>query len=232
MIVHRPRLLGLLVALLPLCVYGQIDESELGAWYMYMWSATSDQSRFGFQGDVQHRNWDRSGDLEQFLVRGGATWVPPGWQAKLTLGYAHVTSGEYGASGAKSRESRVYQEVLATPRVGQRIFLTHRVRVEQRWVDEQDFRNRLRYFFGINYPFNQDSLARGAWYLSFYNELFLNFERDIGAGRRVDRFDRNRAYVALGYSASDSLRLQAGYMFQQTETVGKGQLQFNLLQSF
>ena len=48
----------------------------------------------------------------------------------------------------------------------------------------------------------------------------------------MDSFDRNRAYLAVGHSVSNRIRLQAGYMHQQTDTIGKGQLQFNLLHSF
>jgi hypothetical protein len=220
------------LVMLPFCAQAQVDEDQLGAWYMYMWTKNLDQSRFGFQGDVQYRNWDSWGDLEQLLIRGGVTWVPEGWTGKLTLGYAHVSSGAYGPSSAKTTESRLYQEALFTPRVGRRLFLTHRFRFEQRWVEDQDFRTRIRYFFGINRPLNQDSLGRGAVYLSFYNEIFINLERDIGDGRRVDSFDRNRLYLALGYSATDAVRLQGGYMYQKTDSIGKGQLQFNVLHSF
>jgi len=49
-------------------------------------------------------------------------------------------------------------------------------------------------------------------YLSLYNELFVNLEKDIDNGRQVDHFDRNRAYAALGYSLKDNIRLQFGYM--------------------
>ncbi|NBS24838.1 MAG: DUF2490 domain-containing protein [Gammaproteobacteria bacterium] len=48
----------------------------------------------------------------------------------------------------------------------------------------------------------------------------------------MDYFDRNRAYAALGYSVSDSLRLQLGYMWQENRNFGSGQIQFNLLHSF
>ncbi len=36
----------------------QIDEDQLGAWYMYFWNTRFDDSNFGLQGDIQHRNWD------------------------------------------------------------------------------------------------------------------------------------------------------------------------------
>ncbi len=84
----------------------------------------------------------------------------------------------------------------------------------------------------MNYPFNQNNLGEGAVYLSLYNELFLNLEQSIGNNRYVDHFDRNRTYAALGYSLTDSMRMQFGYMHQETDNVGKGQWQFNLFHSF
>ena len=206
----------------------QVDEDERGAWYMYFWNAPAADRRFGFQGDIQHRNWDLGGDLEQLLIRGGITWTPRDSRAMYTLGVGHVTSGEYGPSGAKSREKRIYQESLFSHEVGRAFFLTHRFRFEQRWVDDQDFRLRARYFFALNVPFNQETLAAGAHYFSFYNELFLNLNQDIGDGRRVKTFDRNRLYIGYGYSLRDDVRLQFGYMNQRTDDVDKGQLQFSL----
>jgi len=210
-----------------------IDEDQTGAWYMFMWNkAPAPGSTLGWQGDIQHRNWDTGGDLEQLLVRGGLTWTPQGSTVKYTAGVAHITSGAFGPGSNTSKEVRLYQEALVSQKVGTRVFLTHRFRLEQRDVENQDFRNRFRYSLGLNYPFNQDTLGKGAVYLSLYNELFVNLEQDIGSGRRVDYFDRNRAYVALGYSLSDTSRLQFGYMEQTLDTLSKGQLQFNWIQSF
>jgi hypothetical protein len=63
-----------------------------------------------------------------------------------------------------------------------------------------------------------------------YNELFVNANRDIGDGRRVDAFDRNRLYLAIGKVLGDKGRLQLGYMHQQTDSIGKGQLQVSFIQ--
>jgi hypothetical protein len=210
----------------------QIDEGDTGVWYMYFFNTKLEESNFGFQGDIQHRNWDLGGDLEQLLVRGGLTWSPEESNNTYTLGYAHITSGRFGLSDAKNREGRLYQEATIPQRLGSRVFLTHRFRLEQREVDGQDRRNRFRYFVAMNYPFNQDNLGKGAVYLSLYNEVFVNLEQNIGNNRSVDNFDRNRAYVALGYSLSDDVRLQFGYMHQETDVWGKGQLQFNLFHRF
>lgn len=210
----------------------QIDESETGAWYMYMWNTQLQDSNFGFQGDIQHRNWDLGGDLEQLLIRGGLTWSPEDSNNTYTLGYANINSGTPGRSDATNREHRLYQEALIPQRLGSRVFLTHRFRLEQREVNGQDRRNRFRYFVAMNYPFNQDSLGKGAVYLSLYNEVFVNLEQNIGNNRSVDNFDRNRSYVALGYSLTNDVRLQFGYMHQETDVWGKGQLQFNLFHRF
>ena len=84
----------------------------------------------------------------------------------------------------------------------------------------------------MDVPLNGEDLKKGAVYLSLYNEVFINGQRDIGDGRSVDTFDRNRIYGALGYSLSDTLRLQGGYMYQSTQTIQKGQFQLSLHQSF
>ena len=213
-------------------VFAQVDEGETGAWYMYLWNTSLENSNFGFQGDIQHRNWDFGGDLEQLLIRGGATWSPDESNITYTLGLAQITSGAYGPSNSKSRERRLYQEASLPQTLGSRLYLTHRFRLEQRDVDGQDFRTRFRYFVALNYPLNQDTLGQGALYLSLYNELFVNLEQNIGNNRQVDYFDRNRTYAALGYSLTDSIRLQFGYMHQESDNLGKGQLQFNLFHRF
>ena len=214
----------------PARVLAQVDEEELGAWYIYVWSLARDDRRIGFQGDIQHRNWDRGGDLEQLLIRGAVSLQPDGSRARYAFGLAHIVSGAYGSSDAKSREDRVYQEMTLPGRIGEKIYLTHRFRFEQRWVDNQDFRTRGRYLFGLDVPINRATIERGAVYFSFYNELFINGNRDIGDGRRVERFDRNRLYVAIGRAVGENSRVQFGYMHQQTSSIGKGQLQVTFLQ--
>lgn len=212
--------------------HAQIDEDQLGAWYMYFWNNQFENSPWGLQGDVQHRNWDSVGDLEQLLIRGGVTYTPESSNVMFTLGYANITSGDFGSSSSTSSEDRIYQEALLPQRIGQRVYLRHRFRLEQRWVDNQDFRSRFRYALFMDVPLNQTDMSQGALYLSFYNELFINGENDIGDGRSVDTYDRNRSYAALGYTLRDDLRLQFGYMHQSSDAIDKGQLQLSLHHSF
>jgi hypothetical protein len=217
-----------LAALAPSGVHAQVDESELGGWYMYFFSNEFGDGPWGIQGDVQYRNWNVMGDLEQLLLRGGLTYTPASRDILFTVGYANITSGEYGDSNDTSSENRVYQEALLPQRIAPRFFLRHRFRFEQRWVDDQDFRTRFRYALFISVPLNRSTMERGAVYLALYNEVFINGQRDIGNGARVEYFDRNRLYGAIGYAPLDRLRVQAGYMRQTTNSIDKGQLQLSL----
>ena len=210
----------------------QIDEDKIGAWYMYFWNTSFKNSNFGLQGDIQHRNWNLGGDLEQLLIRGGLTYKPENTDVKFTLGYGHITSGAYGESDETSTESRIYQEALLPQKIGNRFYLSHRFRYEQRWVEGQDLRTRYRYNLFLNIPINKKDLSEGALYLALYNELFINGQREIGNGNRVEFFDRNRFYSALGYVISNNLRLQLGYMEQTTNPLSKGQIQVSLHHSF
>lgn len=209
-------------------VAAQVDESQNGAWYMLFWSKSFDDSRWGIQGDFQNRNWDTGGDLEQWLLRSGVTYRPEGSKNLYTFGYANIRSGVFGPSDASAREDRIYQEALIPQRWGERWRFRHRLRFEQRWVDGQDFRTRLRYALFADVPLNSTDMSPGTIYGALYNELFINGERSIGDGRRVDTYDRNRTYAALGYVLGPSAKVQAGYMYQHSNGVEKGQWQLSL----
>jgi len=210
----------------------QFDEDQLGAWYMYFFSTEFGDSNFGVQGDVQFRNWDLGSDLEQLLLRGGFTYKPENADIKFTLGYGNITTGAFGDDNSTVSESRIYQEALFPTNFADRVFLTHRFRYEQRFVEGQDLRTRYRYNLFMNIPLNQQDLKKGAIYLALYNELFINGQREIGSGNTVEVFDRNRFYAALGYTIKDGLKTQLGVMKQTTNAWSKNQLQLSLHHSF
>ncbi|WP_139956693.1 DUF2490 domain-containing protein [Flavicella sediminum] len=210
----------------------QVNQDKLGAWYMYFFDAKFEDSRWGVQGDVQYRNWDLGGDLEQLLIRSGVTYRPKNANVKLTLGYGNITSGTYGDSNAKSSESRIYQEVLFPVKFGNRMYTNHRFRYEQRFVEGQDFRSRYRYNLFLNIPLNTTKIEEKTLYLSFYNELFINAQRNTGNGYTVEFFDRNRLYSAVGYVLREGMKIQLGVMKQRTNTWTKSQWQVSLHQNF
>lgn len=211
---------------------GGPDEDQLGAWYMYFFNKQFKNSQFGIQGDYQFRFWDFGSDLEQILLRTGATYRPKNADIMFTLGYANITSGAFGENDETTVEHRIYQEALFPQKIGSRFLITHRIRYEQRWVEDQDFRTRYRYNLFLNVPFNDTKLDKGVYYAAFYNELFINGETDIGEGRSVQLFDRNRTYLGVGYGVRKNMRVQLGWMRQTTVNWGKNQAQFSLHHNF
>ncbi len=210
----------------------QVNDDQLGAWYMYFYSASFKNSQWGIQGDAQFRNWNILGDLEQLLLRSGLTYTPKNADIKFTFGYANITTGEFGTASAVVNENRIYQEALFPVKFGNRFYTNHRFRYEQRFVEDQDLRTRYRYNLFLNIPVNQETLDKGAIYLALYNELFINGQRKIGDQRTVELYDRNRFYTAIGYALKSSLRLQFGLMNQKTNNWSKNQLQFSAHHTF
>jgi len=218
--------------LAPIKTNAQIDNNKVGAWYMYFFNTTFKEGPWGVQGDIQYRNWNLGGDLEQLLLRSGVTYKPKNFNGKFTLGYGHITSGEFGNGNDTSTESRIYQELLLPHKLGGRFFAKHRFRYEQRFVENQDFRTRYRYNLFLNIPLNKKEITDKTIYLALYNELFINGERTIGDGKRVEVFDRNRFYMAMGYTIKKNMKVQLGVMRQSTNSWNKNQLQVSVHQTF
>ena len=218
--------------LIPTNAKSQIDNEQLGAWYMYFFSKQFQGSVFGFQGDIQYRNWNIAGDLEQLLIRTGATYKPDGTQIKFTLGYGNITTGTFGDVKSTTLESRIYQEAIFPVKFGNRFYTTHRFRYEQRFVENQNFRTRYRYNLFLNIALSKPNMEPKTLYLALYNELFINGQRNIGENKSVEIFDRNRFYTALGYVISKGLKVQAGLMNQSTNNWKKNQLQISLHHNF
>ncbi|MEJ6735786.1 MAG: DUF2490 domain-containing protein [Flavobacteriales bacterium] len=221
-----------IIFLLPNVGKSQFDQDQLGAWYMYFFNTTFKESSFGVQGDIQYRNWNMVGDLEQLLIRGGVTYKPKNANIKFTLGYGNITKGAFGESTTTTSESRIYQEALIPTKLSNRFNLTHRFRYEQRFNDGQDLRTRYRYNLFVNIPITKSKLEAKAVYLALYNEIFINGQRNIGNGVRVEIFDINRFYSAIGYIFSPKMKVQLGLMRQSTNNWSKNQLQVSFHQKF
>ena len=141
---------------------------------------------------------------------------------------ANITSGTIGEINETTNENRIYQEALLPQKIGNRVYLSHRFRYEQRFVENQDFRTRYRYNLFINIPLNKSEMKKNTIYTAFYNEVFISGEKNIGNNRKVSIFDRNRLYLGLGYAFSENLRIQTGWMNQSTDNTSKNQLQISI----
>jgi hypothetical protein len=192
------------------------QDSNLGNWMMYFGNKKIN-SNWNLHHEVQYRNYNVAGDLEQLLLRTGIGYNLTEQNNNILLGYGYILSENYiGDTDDKLgiNEHRIYQQFITKQNAGI-VAVQNRFRFEQRFI-EDDFKLRFRYFLGLNIPLNNLQLDDRTWYLSIYNEIFLNTENDL--------FDRDRLYGGLGYKVNQTLRLVAGSMNQFFQNGGRDQI--------
>ena len=195
------------------------QNSDFGNWLIYIGNKKVD-SKWNIHNEVQYRNYDAIGDLEQLLLRTGVGYNLSENNHNLLLGYGYILSQNYSAVTEDKldvNEHRIFQQFTSKQKIGN-VSLSHRYRFEQRFV-ESDFKMRLRYFLAFKVPILKTETSPTKLYLSAYNEVFLNTESDV--------FDRNRVYGGLGYQLNNNVRIEAGYMNQLFEHSSRDQ--FNLI---
>lgn len=196
-------------------VFTFAQKSDLGAWYMYFGN-NKISKKLNWHNEIQYRNFDAVGDLEQLLIRTGVGYDLTENNNNVLLGYGFILSQPY-VNGEKKEniEHRIFQQFITKQKFG-RFNLQHRYRLEERFL-EDDFRMRFRYMLGFNIPITQKEMLPKTLYASVYNEIFLHFDSPV--------FDRNRVYGALGYVINKNMRIEAGYMNQIQENRNRGQIQ-------
>jgi hypothetical protein len=186
----------------------QAQDSPLGNWLIYFGNKKL-PAKFDWHHEVQYRNYNALGDLEQLLLRTGIGYNLTENNNNLLLGYGFIHSQNYLDNGEKAatNEHRIYQQFITRQKIGP-VAVQHRYRFEQRWI-EQLFKVRFRYFLALNIPLykvEDEEPKDRSFYLSLYNEIFIQTEGNA--------FDRNRSYAALGFRLNKYLRFELGYMNQ------------------
>ena len=220
----KKSLLLFCLIFLPLVSFTQND--DLGNWWIYFGNKELDD-RWDLHHEIQYRNYNFIGDLEQLLVRAGVGYNLTENNNRILLGYGYINSENNPADGESlisTDEHRIYQEFTTTQNVS-RLKLSHRYRFEQRFIEDEDMRTRFRYFLAPTLPLTTDEDRELKWYLSAYNEIFLVPGEGVA-------FDRNRLYGGVGTEIKPGLKVEAGYMNQFFENGGRDQLNLILRYSF
>jgi len=205
---------AVLVAIFLLPYIALSQNSDFGNWLIYIGNNKLN-SKWNIHNEVQYRNYNAIGDLEQLLLRTGLGYTFNDGKNNLLLGYGYILSENHISNSDNKvtiNEHRIFQQFTSNQTIGS-VRLGHRYRFEQRFV-ESDFKMRFRYFLSLNIPLSIKE--NNKYYLSAYNEIFLNTKTSI--------FDRNRMYGGIGYNINKNIRIEAGYMSQFFERSSRDQL--------
>lgn len=208
------------LCLLVTCCFSSVafaQKSDVGNWFIYFGNQKIND-KWNWHNEVQYRNFNFVGDLEQLVLRTGIGYNLSDKNNNVLLGYGFIHSEPYiiGTSDKnKINEHRIFQQFL-TKQSFNRVNIFHRYRIEERFIDDV-FKLRFRYFLSLNIPINKKVMEKNAVYFSAYNEIFINCRSSV--------FDRNRIYGALGFCISKDLKVEVGAMSQIFETKNRTQFQ-------
>ena len=196
------------------------QKSNTGNWFIYFGNQKINK-KWNWHNELQYRNYNFIGDLNQLLLRTGIGYNLTENNNNILLGYGFINTQKYLPNSKEkigTNEHRIFQQFI-TRQSFNKVFIQHRYRIEERFFSN-DFQMRFRYFLGLNIPFNKPRIEKNAYYLSAYNEIFINAQQNI--------FDRNRLYGAIGYVINKNIRIEAGYMAQTLEVNNRNQFQIVL----
>lgn len=199
------------------------QKSDIGNWFLYFGNQKIN-NRWNLHSEVQYRNYNFAGDLEQLLLRTGIGYNLTENNNNILLGYAYIHSEPYVAGTDEklsTNENRIFQQFITKEKFG-RVNIQHRYRFEQRFIGD-DFKMRLRYFLSLNVPINKNTMDKNAVYASAYNEIFINTEANY--------FDRDRIYGGLGYCFNKNFKVEAGVMTQILSNSSRTQFQIMFFNS-
>ncbi|RYD99800.1 MAG: DUF2490 domain-containing protein [Sphingobacteriales bacterium] len=200
--------------------YAQPDKP--GAWYSYFGSQQLNNTNWNWHNELQYRNFNAVGDLEQLLLRTGIGYnLTPG-NNNILFGYGFIHGRPYLKAGFDERitvnEHRLFQQFITRQSIS-RVNVQHRYRFEQRFLPD-NFKLRFRYLLGLTVPVNKAKMDAKAFYVSAYNEIFIHTDGNL--------FDRNRSFAGVGYVIKKELRFDVGFMRQMLAQDSRNQVMISL----
>jgi hypothetical protein len=180
-------------------------------------------SKWSLHAEYQWRRDNGLKDWQQSLLRIGANYKVND-NVILHAGYAWAETFPYGkypiANNGTFPEHRLYEQLTLRQPLN-KFLLTHRFRIEQRWlgrvkagtdreIEEWLLLHRFRYQFRTQYNISKNL------YGAFADEIFIGAGKNVG----VNIFDQNRLFLLLGYKLNKNVSIEGGY-FNQTLQQGR-----------
>ena len=196
------------------------QKSNTGNWLIYFGNQKINK-KWNWHNEVQYRNYNFIDDMNQLLLRTGIGYNLTENNNNILLGYGFINTQKYLPNSNEkvgTNEHRIFQQFITRQKFN-RVYLQHRYRIEERFLPG-DFQMRFRYFLALNIPINKTTMDENTFYLSAYNEIFINGQQTL--------FDRNRLYGAVGYVINKNIKAEAGFMAQTLQTGNRNQFQIVL----
>jgi hypothetical protein len=217
----RFRTLTLLLCPLALAAQTRVNDHNPHGWYMYFGDHPILGSKWGAHLEGQYRRHDVIAKWQQLLIRPGVNYqLTP--KVMLTAGYAYIRSNvysEYSPPAPVALEHRLWQQAWIRYRTG-KVGWSTRLRFENRFVGtgtDYRYENRFRAWQQIRVPIAPRK------YFTAYDEFWVYVKPYVSNSW----FDQNRAYAAIGFELSPTMRLETGYMNQTILVRSGSRLEFN-----
>ncbi len=185
-------------------------------WTQYFFSVRLNE-HLSVSADALYRWKDIGGQKFQSGIRGSLSYQPKE-PVVFTAGYVYFAHYPTDKNVTVTRhEHRPWQQVMLTGKM-KRFQIQHRYRLEERFVEKATgavytggygFNFRARYQLNLQYPFNKKEILPGTLYGLAFNEIFVNFGKEIV----YNYFDQNRTAIGLGLQVSKSFGITAAYQY-------------------
>jgi len=219
-----------LLLLFPVPSRAQTGEDVLGTWLIYNGTIRF-SPKWSIFTEGQIRLWEVASNINEALARAALHYDFPNSQAMVGLGYLRQATWPYidTGEGREKIENRIYEQFGLQQR-WLRAHFDHRYRLEQRWLKGTStgtttFSIRTRYRIQVTTPLNRGEMEPGAWFLNFYDEIFITFDSERS-------FDQNRLYGAGGYQFTPLANLQVGMLWKARPTLDFWRLQIFYTHNF
>lgn len=215
----------------------KITTSDNQTWLGFM-NQTRLSNKWGFWTDLQLRTKENFVDnFSQSIARVGVTYYLSD-EAKLTAGYAYITSYPEGDRTVAQPEHRPWQQIQWHNKYP-KLRLMQWLRLEERYrrkilnntalADGYSFNWRMRYAILAQFPLSKKRFQPNTFSFVLNNEVHVNFGNQIG----YNYFDQNRFFAGFAYHVNKHDNFQIGYMnlFQQLP-VGNRYKNNNVIRAF
>ena len=198
--------------------YANAQTTENTGWLVLQYEQKLSE-KVSAAADIQWRSSHAFTYLQTILIRPYLSYAINDKQA-VAAGYTYFGTWER-EEGKKvfELEHRIWQHFQLEGKVKQ-VEVTNRLRLEQRFLKDAVFAQRLRYYIRGQLPIVANKNFTKGLFLGLQDEIFLNIQNRKAVNNSF--FDQNRAFTGLGYRFNEVIDIEAGYMYRyQVEEVNK-----------